>query len=70
MEKVKYRGKQYILTENKFNFVPGFIYNYKGLNIVSVSRNLPKWKRQLELHRLITGRGLRDIRTGKPLRIA
>lgn len=62
---IKYRGRKFYLTENNISFMPGFRFKANGLDIISINKNLSKRDKQLQLHRLITGRGLRDIRSNR-----
>lgn len=61
----KYKKKIYYVFLSDFCKAPGIKFNHNGLTIISLNKNLPKWKRQLELHRLIKGRRLKDIKTRK-----
>jgi hypothetical protein len=58
----KYKGQKYMLTENRFDFVPGFKTKRNGFMLVSINENLSSRKKSLELHRLITGRSLRNMK--------
>lgn len=58
----KYNGQKFMLIENDLDFTPGFRFKAKGINIISVSKNLPTRKKLLWIHRLITCRGLRNAR--------
>lgn len=61
----KYRGQKFLLTENQLDFIPGFRIRKDGIILISISKCLPIDKRNLELHRLITKRGLRNMRFRK-----
>lgn len=58
----KYRGQKFLLTENPLDFIPGFRIKKDGIILISISKYLPVSKRNLELHRLITKRGLRNMK--------
>lgn len=67
----KYKGEIYHVAEaNDLPVLPGVRFKGQGVTILLLDKNLPFRKKQLELHRLLTGRGLRDIRTNKKVKIA
>lgn len=67
--KLKYKGKRfYVIEQNEIVCLPGFRFKADGKDYIVINKDIPKWKRQFELHRLITGRGLRDPRTGWKVR--
>lgn len=56
----KYKGKVYWVFEaNLSKALPGVRYIRHGITAIMINKNLDLKKRSLELHRLITGRGLR-----------
>lgn len=57
----KYRGVKFFITENNLDFVPGIRIRFDGINCISIFKDLPERQRQLEIHRLIKDRGLRNI---------
>lgn len=58
----KYKGHKFMFDENNFDFLTGFRAKRNGIILVSINKNLSGRKRTLELHRLITGRGLRKMK--------
>lgn len=64
-KKFKYKNKVFMVIENEFDFIPGIRFKRNGIECISIFKGLSKRKKQLEFHRLITGKGLRDIRTHK-----
>ncbi|MBV4439322.1 hypothetical protein [Clostridium tyrobutyricum] len=61
----KYKGQKFLFAENEFDFIPGFRVKKDGWIFVSINKNLPSVKKNLEFHRLITGRGLRNMKFQK-----
>ena len=62
---IKYKGKKFYLIENNLNFIPGFLFKTPmGKDIISLNRDLSPRHKQLEFHRLLTGRGIRNIKGG------
>lgn len=60
----KYRGQKFRFAKNELDFIPGFRVKRNGIVLVSIYiyKGLSERKKSLELHRLITGRGLRNMR--------
>lgn len=57
-----YNGKKFMLTENTIKSIPGYLFKVNKVNCISVNKDLSERKKLLVVHRLITGRGLRDMR--------
>lgn len=59
----KYKGRSYMLTGSTFSKLPGFRWNPAGCKCtaIAININLSEREKQSELHKLITGRGLRAI---------
>lgn len=55
----KYKGQKFILAENESSSVPGFRIKKYGIAFIFIKKNLSARKRNLELHRFITGRRIR-----------
>lgn len=67
--KLKYKGQMFLIHEVDLECkLPGVRRRVKGINQVLLNTKLPKRKKQLEFHRLLTGRGLRDMETHKPVK--
>jgi hypothetical protein len=64
----KYKGKRFYLVENSLGFIPGYRFKCHGISIISINKDLSNRDKQLQLHRLLNGRGLRDVRSGKPVK--
>lgn len=64
MIKLKYKGKNYKVIESQLSLkgLPGIREVINGVTLIILYNSLKGYKRNLEIHRLITGRGLRDIR--------
>ncbi|CAB1255416.1 hypothetical protein CLOSBL3_13131 [Clostridiaceae bacterium BL-3] len=56
----KYRGQKFILAENESGSVPRFRIKKYGIAFIFIKKNLSARKRNLELHRLITGKRVRS----------
>jgi len=62
--RLKYKGQKFIIVEAEMKSkLPGLRTKRYGVNRVLLNKDLGERTKQLELHRLLTGRGLRDIRT-------
>ncbi|WP_026883465.1 hypothetical protein [Clostridium akagii] len=63
MAKVKYKGRKYRIVESQLflDGLSGVRITRNGVTLIILSKHLEDYKRNLELHRLITGRGLRNI---------
>lgn len=60
--KFKYRGRRFLLIEDKLNFgLDCFRFIKNGVVVMCVNSDLSDRKRSLEIHRLIKYRGLRII---------
>lgn len=57
----KYKGKVFMLIESDLAFIPGRKFRKNGVELISINKNLPERKKQLALHKLITGRGLINL---------
>lgn len=57
----KYRGQKFRFAKNELDFIPGFRVKRNGIVLVSIYKGLSERKKSLELHRLIAGRGLRNM---------
>ncbi|MBU3208040.1 hypothetical protein KPL28_00140 [Clostridium algidicarnis] len=61
----KYKGKRYVLKESNLAEIEGVRLDKWGRTILLINKNLSPYKRNLALHRLITGRGLRTLQNKK-----
>lgn len=63
---LKYKGQIFVIIESeKKGKIPGIRAKKDGMNFILLNVNLPERKKQLEFHRLLTGRGLRYIKNGR-----
>jgi len=63
---LKYKGQIFVIIESeKKGKIPGIRFRKEGINIILLNSSLPKRKKQLEFHKLLTGRGLRCIENGR-----
>ncbi len=62
--KVRYKGTEYRITKSDLPIeeLPGVRVQKKGIIFIVLFNHCKGYKRRLAFHRLITGRGLRDIR--------
>lgn len=66
---IKYKGKIFVIIETEMKGkLPGIRGGKNGVVRILLNTNLPKRKKQLEFHRLLTGRGLKYIENGKKVR--
>jgi hypothetical protein len=59
----KYKGRNYALFQTELECLPGFkwIPGDRNIEYLTVNSKLSCRQKQLWIHRLITGRGLRDV---------
>jgi len=58
----KYKGKNYVIISTGFEKLNGFKHRPRGedFEILVINSNLPARQKQLELHGLLTERGLKE----------
>ncbi|WP_017414142.1 hypothetical protein [Clostridium tunisiense] len=63
---LKYKGQIFVIIESEMKGkLPGIRGVKNGVVRILLNTNLPKRKKQLEFHGLLTGRGLRYIKNGR-----
>jgi hypothetical protein len=69
--RIRYKGQVFVIIEVDFEGkLPGIRNKKKSVNRVLLNANLSGRKKQLEFHRLLTGRGLRDLETHRPVKFS
>lgn len=69
MIEFKYRGRKYILLGSNLEAIQGYRANILGNTCLIINNNISKMDKQITLHKLIKGKKLSNIMTGKPFKM-